>query len=404
MKLRTLIFWPHLIAGVLSGLVVLLMSVTGVLLTYERQLVTWSNRHLRSSAPPSGTTRLPVETLVASLRASHPELALSSVTVANAPDAPVIVNGGPQRDVYLDAYTGRVLGEGTQSMRRAMSELRAWHRWLAVEGDNRGMARAITGWSNVIFAFLVLSGLYLWFPRQWTWQHVRPVLFFSRKQGKARDFNWHNVIGIWSAVPLLIVVVSAVPISFPWGNALVYRAVGETPPAGRGGAGARTPEPRERAGRRSRSTDRSSLEAAGAMSTAGIDTLVRRAAAHVPGWRTLAFRLPSNDAAPVVFTIDTGDGGQPQRRSTLTLNRQGDPVSYESFADQTRGRRLRSILRFAHTGEVLGVAGQTVAGLASAGGSVLVWTGIALAWRRTTAWIRRTRGRTTDVEHRRSAA
>ena len=64
---------------------------------------------------------------------------------------------------------------------------------------------------------------------------MRPVVFFSgRLRGKARDFNWHNVIGLWSAVPLFIVVLSATPISFPWANALLYRAVGEaTPPAGR---------------------------------------------------------------------------------------------------------------------------------------------------------------------------
>jgi hypothetical protein len=36
-------------------------------------------------------------------------------------------------------------------------------------------------------------------------------------------------------------------------------------------------------------------------------------------------------------------------------------------------------LRFAHTGELFGLVGQTVAGIASAGGALLVWTGFALA-------------------------
>ena len=38
MKLRTIIFWIHLGTGVAAGLVVLMMSVSGVLLTYEMQL------------------------------------------------------------------------------------------------------------------------------------------------------------------------------------------------------------------------------------------------------------------------------------------------------------------------------------------------------------------------------
>jgi uncharacterized iron-regulated membrane protein len=91
-----------------------------------------------------------------------------------------------------------------------------------------------------------------------------------------------------------------------------------------------------------------------------------------------------------VFAIDRGDGGQPQLRSTLTFDRATRAiVSDETFETQGPGRRLRSISRFAHTGEVLGIPGQTVAGLATAGAVFLVWTGLALAWRRWRAWSRR---------------
>ena len=44
MTFRSLIFWLHLTAGVVAGTVVLMMSVTGVLLTYEKQMVAWAER------------------------------------------------------------------------------------------------------------------------------------------------------------------------------------------------------------------------------------------------------------------------------------------------------------------------------------------------------------------------
>ena len=103
-------------------------------------------------------------------------------------------------------------------------------------------------------------------------------------------------------------------------------------------------------------------------------------------WRTISVRFPRQADAPLVFSIDAGDGGQPQRRSTLTVSRTGEVVSREGFGDQGRGRQLRSLLRFAHTGEVFGIIGQTVAGLASAGAVLMVWTGLALSWRRLAAW------------------
>ncbi|CAN5799823.1 hypothetical protein BH23GEM5_BH23GEM5_06000 [soil metagenome] len=44
MKLfRTVLFWCHLSVGVLAGVVVLVMSVTGVLLTYQRQITAWAD-------------------------------------------------------------------------------------------------------------------------------------------------------------------------------------------------------------------------------------------------------------------------------------------------------------------------------------------------------------------------
>lgn len=42
MRIRSIRFLSRLVAGVLSGLVILMMSITGVMLTYERQIVAWA--------------------------------------------------------------------------------------------------------------------------------------------------------------------------------------------------------------------------------------------------------------------------------------------------------------------------------------------------------------------------
>ena len=414
MTLRPWILWPHLVAGVTAGAIILVMSVTGVLLTYERQLITWSDRAFRSAPPAPDATPMDVDALLAAARRAEPGLEPTGITLRAAPDAPVAILAG-QRTVYFDAYSGRMLGDASQGTRRVMSELRAWHRWLAVEGEGRPLARAITGWSNVLFLFVVVTGMYLWLPRIWSWRHVRAVALFSGGlRGKARDFNWHNVIGIWSAIPLFIVVLTAVPISFPWGTALVYRAVGEEPPAARGGGGGEGrrgggpgPEGRrgggplvegrqgggeggaERRGERATggTEDRS---AGGPSATTSFERFVVQARSLTPDWESINLRLPAADRAPVVVAIDRGDGGQPQLRETVTFAQATAAVTErEQFGDQSLGRRLRSLMRFGHTGEVLGIPGQTIAGLATAGSVVLVWTGIALSLRRLRAWMSR---------------
>jgi uncharacterized iron-regulated membrane protein len=114
-----------------------------------------------------------------------------------------------------------------------------------------------------------------------------------------------------------------------------------------------------------------------------VDVLIARAAEQHPAWRTIAVRLPVPPQGPATVTVDEGDGGQPQKRGTLTFDPiTGSVIKWESQAGATAGRRARSWLRFAHTGEIYGVVGQTAAGMASLGGVLLVWTGLALAVRR----------------------
>ena len=75
MKLRKIIFWLHLTAGVVAGTVILVMSVTGVFLAFERQIVAIAESDVRTVTPPaSDAPRLSLDTLVAKARETVPEV------------------------------------------------------------------------------------------------------------------------------------------------------------------------------------------------------------------------------------------------------------------------------------------------------------------------------------------
>jgi uncharacterized iron-regulated membrane protein len=376
-KLRKIIFWCHLPVGVIAGLVIFTMCVTGVLLSFEKQITAWADtRGYRSAPPTAETTHLPVETLITKARETRGS-APTAVTIKSDPAAPAEIAFGRETTLFVNPYSGAILGEGSQKVRSFFRSVTDWHRWLGAKGDNINVARAITGACNIGFLFLVASGFYLWWPRNWNRKALRSVTWFRRGlPSKARDFNWHNVIGFWSAGPLFIVVLSAVVISYTWAGHLVYRIVGETPPAPRAN------QPAAPAG-------------ANKETASPLDNLTSawvRAEQQVNDWRSISLQLPTSATAPLTFNIDSGNGGQPQKRAQLVLDRAtGNVVRWEPFSTYTRGRQLRSILRFAHTGEVVGVAGQTIAGLVSLGGAFLVFTGLALAIRRLLGWRARRR-------------
>jgi uncharacterized iron-regulated membrane protein len=376
---RTVVFWMHLAAGVTAGIVILVMSVTGAALALKPQILAAVDARVRTVAPPNAhAPRLGVDRVVSSVRAAKPDAQPTAVTLLADRTASASVQLGRDGMVYVDPYTGQCLGEGSARAQTFFRAMEDWHRWLGAAGDRRATARSISDASNLAFFILAISGPYLWWPRSWTWANARAILWFrSARSGRARDFNWHNVIGFWCSPILIILTLSGVIMSYPWANNLLYRAAGNPPRVAAGGGGSPTREggpgrgPEGRAPRGPQPLDR-------AWATAE---------AQVPTWRSMTVRPSNRSNAPVAFTIVDGQSWNAFARSQLTVDAMsGRVITWEPYDGSSRGQKARLFVRFAHTGEIGGVSAQILAGLACLGGAFLVWTGLALAWRRLLGW------------------
>jgi uncharacterized iron-regulated membrane protein len=367
MRLRTIVFWMHLTAGLIAGSVVLVMSVTGVLLAFERQLTEWAERDLRVVPPETGASRLSVDALLASVRAEETNAIPSGLTLRSDPGAPAAINLGRERTVFVNPYTGAVLGEGSKRARAFFGSVTNVHRWLGTLDENRAIGRAITGACNFAFLFLVISGFYLWWPRKWTKNAGHAILFPNLKlRGKARDFNWHHATGFWCAPVLFFIVLSGVLMSYTWATNLLYRVTGNEPPVVRSSPARRPGSPKE-----------------SNFIPGDLDRFWMIAEQRIPDWKVVSVRFESSPSAPLSFSIEQGQRGRPDLRSQLTLDpKTGEVLRWEPFSSFNLGRQLRSWARFVHTGEAGGVLGQTIAALVSAGAGLLVCTGFVLAWRR----------------------
>ncbi|MEY4489932.1 MAG: hypothetical protein RIQ79_2440 [Verrucomicrobiota bacterium] len=445
MPFRKVFFWLHLIAGLAAGLVILVMSATGVALAFEDEIVAWAERDVRRVEPPSRTASspgnaelqlgsvtapLPLDTLLtrarealassASPKEGEPSVAsvkegprVTGITVSADLREAVAVNFGRETGVYyVNPYTGQVSTATTTRTHDFLQLMLEWHRFLARTGEQRPVGKAVTGACNLAFLFLAVSGLWLWWPRAWNRRVLRPSLWFVRgASGRARDWNWHNVVGFWSLPVLIVLTISGAVIGYRWAGDLVYRAAGETPPATRPSA----------------SPGNAELQLGSSPATPAIErpegvkkltyaAALARIQAEVPGWQTITLRegLAPRRAAPVTTlspgnaelqlgsvssaasaperprapqpysaTIKADDNAPAFATTTIVLNPYtGEVLSRTGYADQTTGRKARSWLRYLHTGQALGWPGQLLAGLASVGGCLLVYTGFALSWRR----------------------
>lgn len=364
MSLRRIIFWAHLITGCVVGIFIFLMATTGLIMTYERQIV--SNFELQTvEVPQEAAARLTADELSVPAFRLTEQNEDTQLIFHKQGTAPISVLSGRSIAGLLNPYTGKVVPNHGTRPRAFFSWVRSLHRWLALEGAGKDVGKTITGAVNIGFAIIILSGLYLWLPKVWRWQVVRAKAFFrsSHLNTKARDYNWHHVFGIWALLPLLVISLSGMVFSYDWASDLVYRVMGDEPPA-----------PRSRSAPEARSTVLTD--------SVPLQMILEHAEAYNSNWRHIQLELP-NDSATMDATVYLGTGGQPTKRSTLTYDlTTGGLTKTETFGDIAPGRRARIFIRYLHTGEVFGIIGQTIAGLSALAACFLVYTGLALAFRR----------------------
>jgi uncharacterized iron-regulated membrane protein len=417
--IRTIIFWTHLVCGVVAGIVVFTMSLTGVVLTYERQINNWAAESHYLTAPDANS-RFSLDQLLEFQQLAQPDQTATAVIITNNPGAPVSFRTGRSGALNLNPYTGETMSVAAPALASFFSAVTGFHRWFSIEGENRAIARQITGVSNVMFLFLVMSGMYLWLPALWKWGmfKVRLVFRSNYPSSKIRDFHWHHIFGIWAAIPLLAVVYSGAVISYPWAANLMYMAFGAEIPAvpaasdgplqTRDNLAVGQPannqavqrEPDNALASEPQSGSAQTGIPAGATTTVyklknrgeivsspifrSLEELLAKVQSDLSDdWQRLTLNLPAANQTSIQVEIDRGNGAQAFKRHTLSLDRiTGHVIAVQNFADIPEAQRLRGITRFLHTGEVLGFWGQTVAGLASFAALFMVWTGFALSWRR----------------------
>jgi len=134
MTFRKAVFWLHLVGGCLAGLVILILSVTGILLAYERQIITWLDRDFRIESASRNSARVPPGTLMSAVAGRY-ETAPSAATLRSDPAAPVEISPARNRVLLVNPYNGNVLGESAPRARRFFEEVENWHRWLAMSND-----------------------------------------------------------------------------------------------------------------------------------------------------------------------------------------------------------------------------------------------------------------------------
>jgi uncharacterized iron-regulated membrane protein len=363
--LRKCLFWSHLVVGICTGVIVFIMSATGVLLTYEKQIIDWDEARY-SVVASQGEQTLTTDQVLNIIREKHPEENHIYIHWFRKKGRAIPVWAGNYR-YLLSPYSGEVLQTGESTIVELLHFITDLHRWLAMELEEDSFAKEITAYSNLFFLLLIVSGAYLWIPRRIRWSSIKSHLLFKNKTKNihAKHFNWHHVFGFWAIIPLFVIVATATLFHFQWANEIIYSAYSEEAPAPR-----------------IRPETVKLLD--GKQSYDYLFTVAKQHALNngAEDWHSMWVEF-GREKGNTRFYIDSSLGNNPVEAYALFLdNDTANVVKVTRGSDWSKASQAWDVARYLHTGEYFGVIGQTIAGLASLAACFLVYTGFTLSWRR----------------------
>jgi uncharacterized iron-regulated membrane protein len=360
--MRKLLFNLHLYIALVIGLFILILSLTGAMVAFGPELDALFNPKL-FHVEPRNTPPLLFHTLAGIVSRKFGE----PVTTLRMPDRPdhsysaTVARGTTQ--VFLNGYTGEILG--TRSPVTFLAKTLQFHKRLAPT-IGKGWPKtgnkivAIACWAML---FLLLSGLYLWWPYQ---------RFSVKWSGSLRRvmFDLHNAIGIYAFVFLLMLTITGLAVSYDEEITEYLYKVTDTKPIARSmpstpiaGATPITPE--------------EAVEIA-KKELAGASPITVTVPAGPQGSYNITMHFPEDH---------TNRGGL--GRSWVSVDQYSGKVLVAQNSRTAPGpTRTRMINRAIHTGDIFGVPSRLIATLSSLLVLVQAVSGVIM-------WLKREKGKKT---------
>ncbi len=360
----------HFYAGIILTPLVLWLCVTGILYILSPQIEAVLYRDLLTVRP--GGLLATFDQQLAAAKAAYPDLVATGFHPSKGPGHASYVSmttpeearmvgmrhGGPTESiaVYVNPHTATVLGSLREEDRYSHS-MGNWHGNLYLGSFGRLLTELGTMWTLA----LLLTGLYLWFPK-------RPGLvwgvWLTRLRGAKGRVWWrdfHSVGGMYTALLIAAFLVTALMISLSTGTAfaLARVALGQNVPMA----------PR-------------SLKSVPDAAATRVQLQDLSAVATMAGFERYMVSLPRSGNG--LYTISADNGmGRPQQRLDVSVDQYRGAVVHQSgWAEYPWLLKLTVIGLGFHFGALFGVVGQVLGIVACLAPIFFIVSGFVMWWKR----------------------
>jgi len=378
MTVRKLFKKLHLWLSLPFGLIIMTTCLTGALLVFEKE-ITELVRHDSYTIPVRKTQSLSLQSLLERVARETPDsVQITSVTIpSDFRRAYTVGLSKPRRaGVLVDPYTGKIVGQSGRLP--FFTTVRELHRWLldSMKPEAEGIfwGRIIVGTSPLLFVFILLTGLFLWWPKKL--KGIGKRLKISLRQGRQRLFtDLHTVGGVYVFVLLLAMAMTGLTWSFEWYRTGFYKVFGaEMAEGGKGDKGDKGPK-------KDKSKDAPREEGA---------EQAKLPASYIYWEEVVEYVREVSEADYTEITVKDGEvevplaglGNSRAADSFRFDKKTGQVTEYKAYREAKRDKKLRGWIYSIHTGAWGGLFTRICYVLAALFGASLPLTGYYIFYQR----------------------
>jgi uncharacterized iron-regulated membrane protein len=227
--LRRALFQVHLWTGILVGLYIFVVCVTGAALVFRINLQRAVHPELFT---PSDGELIDAATMLESVRKAFPEHRVSGIdapTTARPTYLAYVTNDQGFLTLLFDPVTARLLGElPERSVVRTIQDLH-----FDLLGGRTG--RIVNGIGGFLLLALCITGLVIWWPGVSSWRRGLTIDF--HRSWKRVNWDMHSAVGIWTVALIAMWAVTGIYFAFPTQfratvNAVSPLTIAKTPTSG----------------------------------------------------------------------------------------------------------------------------------------------------------------------------
>lgn len=220
--MRSLIHKIHLYLSILSGFFILLIAISGVIYVFNDEIIYFIDKDA-ITIPTSQKSRLDIDTILERVEENNYKPVQFDYSAGSDKSITVLAKDMDDKFVqlYINPYTGAIIK--ASGLYAFFNFIESFHTELCMGAPGRAFIGIIT----IFFLILLITGVFLWYPKKWNKKTAKNSFILKMKGSSfVVNYNLHKILGFYIIIPSVILCITGIIMAFDSLEINILNAIG----------------------------------------------------------------------------------------------------------------------------------------------------------------------------------